>query len=328
MAKKASNKNDLKKLSRLELLELLLEQTQRVEGLENELHETQARLENKQLDINEAGSIAEASLRLSGVFTSAQEAAQEYLDNIRQLSERQSSVCAEIEANARSKAETLIQQTQADCDQAMQMAEAIRAEAQLLSDGIDAEAQRIVEAAQAEAIQITDAAMAEAQRLTDAATTEAQRITDEATAEAQRITDEATAEAERITGEAKSKAEHSYESYWGTLSKRMETFYQQHPGLQQSLQSATARPAAADATPTMSDADAAQGETPAVPEAPAAADTDDAAPVRQYTDPREALKNAMARLQSLRKPAEAAPEAAEMASEFAPEAAFETTEQA
>lgn len=66
---------ELKKLNREELLELLLEQTQRNDELERQLNEKKIAIEN-------AGSIAEASLALSKVFEAAQEAADTYLANI------------------------------------------------------------------------------------------------------------------------------------------------------------------------------------------------------------------------------------------------------
>ena len=128
--KKDSGNNDLKKLSRLELLELLLEQTKRADALERTLAETRTQLENKQLDIDEAGSIAEASLRLNGVFSTAQDAAHEYLENIRQLSDRQKSVCAGIEADAQKKAEAMLEEAQAECDRMLEEAEKTRAEAE------------------------------------------------------------------------------------------------------------------------------------------------------------------------------------------------------
>lgn len=75
---------ELKKLNRSELLELLLEQCRRNEQLEQELEETKKQLESKQLTISECGSLAEASLALTGIFNEAQKAADLYLENIRE----------------------------------------------------------------------------------------------------------------------------------------------------------------------------------------------------------------------------------------------------
>ena len=42
---------------------------------------------SRRIELEKAGSIAEASLRLNGVFEAAQKAADQYLENLRQLSE-------------------------------------------------------------------------------------------------------------------------------------------------------------------------------------------------------------------------------------------------
>ncbi len=84
---------EMRKLSRRELLEMLLEQAKEVERLQNQVRELTEKLESRTLAIAEAGSIAEASLRLSGVFEAAQQAADQYLANIRrqqEISEEQS----------------------------------------------------------------------------------------------------------------------------------------------------------------------------------------------------------------------------------------------
>ena len=71
--------NDLKKLNRAELLELLVEQSKKIDQLQAQLDEANRKLADRQIEIDKAGSIAEASLRLSGVFQAAEEAAAQYL---------------------------------------------------------------------------------------------------------------------------------------------------------------------------------------------------------------------------------------------------------
>lgn len=79
--------NELKSLSRKQLLELLLLQTQRADRLEAELEEAKRRIRDKKLIESEAGSIAEASLKLNGVFEAAQAAASQYVENVRRLNQ-------------------------------------------------------------------------------------------------------------------------------------------------------------------------------------------------------------------------------------------------
>ena len=63
---------ELRKLGRAELLELLLEQAREFEALEQRLNAAEAALQSQQLQLETCGSIAEASLKLNGVFEAAQ----------------------------------------------------------------------------------------------------------------------------------------------------------------------------------------------------------------------------------------------------------------
>lgn len=99
---------DLKKLSRKQLLELLLMQTERVDALQKKLADAEARLNDRALAETEAGSIAEAALRLNGVFEAAEAAAEQYLENIRQHSDDQEQIQKVAENEARCKAEAII----------------------------------------------------------------------------------------------------------------------------------------------------------------------------------------------------------------------------
>lgn len=75
-------KKELKRLSRLELLELTLELTRENELLRQQLEENRFLLKSRKINIEKAGSIAEAALQLSGIFEAAQEAAELYLENL------------------------------------------------------------------------------------------------------------------------------------------------------------------------------------------------------------------------------------------------------
>jgi hypothetical protein len=73
---------ELRKLNRLELLEILLAQQEEIERLQTQLAETQEKLDSKDLKIREMGSIADASLALTGVLSDAQKAADLYIQNV------------------------------------------------------------------------------------------------------------------------------------------------------------------------------------------------------------------------------------------------------
>ena len=84
---------ELKKLHRTDLLELLIAQEKENEQLRGKVAQLEAQLTDRTLDLEKAGSIAEAALQVNGVFQTAQDAAAQYLENIRRLSDRQETLC-------------------------------------------------------------------------------------------------------------------------------------------------------------------------------------------------------------------------------------------
>ena len=86
---------ELKRLSRKQLLEMLIVQTECNEQLENQLAEVKKQLECRIIKEKKAGSIAEAALKLNSVFEAAQNAANQYLENIHYLEEEQKNLCNE-----------------------------------------------------------------------------------------------------------------------------------------------------------------------------------------------------------------------------------------
>lgn len=98
---------ELKRLSRSELLEMLLAQVKENKKLKIQLNEMQAQLDNRQIMIDKAGSIAQASLQLNGVFEAAQNAAAQYLENIRRLSGKGEEICRRMEEDAKKKADAI-----------------------------------------------------------------------------------------------------------------------------------------------------------------------------------------------------------------------------
>lgn len=81
-------KKELKHLSRRELLQMLLLQAEENERLKEELAQARELLEERKIILAEAGSIAEAALRLHDIFDAAQAAADTYLENIRAIGTR------------------------------------------------------------------------------------------------------------------------------------------------------------------------------------------------------------------------------------------------
>ena len=73
---------ELKRLSRRELLEMLIEQMKENQRLRSHLEQAEAELENRELVSLRAGSMAEAAMQLNGVFEAADKAARQYLENV------------------------------------------------------------------------------------------------------------------------------------------------------------------------------------------------------------------------------------------------------
>lgn len=76
---------ELRRLSRRELLEMLLAESKENQHLRTQLEQAQAELDSRRILLEQSGSIAEAALRLNGVFEAADRAAQQYLDSIRAM---------------------------------------------------------------------------------------------------------------------------------------------------------------------------------------------------------------------------------------------------
>lgn len=112
---------ELKRLNRRELLEMLIMQSKKIDRLQAELDGAQQALSKRELEISESGSIAEASIKVNNVFTDAQRAAEQYLENIhrlhadtedecKQLKEKTVAECKDIKENAEAEAKHYVEE--------------------------------------------------------------------------------------------------------------------------------------------------------------------------------------------------------------------------
>ena len=76
---------ELRRLSRTELLELLLEMSDELEKVRGERDELAKKLEDREIKVEKAGTLAEASFALAGILESAQKAADLYLYNLKKM---------------------------------------------------------------------------------------------------------------------------------------------------------------------------------------------------------------------------------------------------
>lgn len=77
--------SELKRMKRDELQNKILDLSKENEELKKKCEELENKLNNRRIGIKNSGSIAEASMQLSGIFESAQLAANSYLENIKYL---------------------------------------------------------------------------------------------------------------------------------------------------------------------------------------------------------------------------------------------------
>lgn len=103
---------ELKRLSRSDLLEMLIAQSKEVQTLQAKLTAAETALHQREITIDKAGSIAEAALQLNGVFDSAQAACAQYIENIRRLSQQQEEACARMEAESAAKAKAILDEAE------------------------------------------------------------------------------------------------------------------------------------------------------------------------------------------------------------------------
>lgn len=103
---------ELKRLSRSELLEMLIAQMKENEALQSRLELAEAQLNDRKIAVEKAGTLAEASLSLNGVFQAAEAAAQQYLENIERMSGQQETICRNMQAEAEAKAAEIVREAQ------------------------------------------------------------------------------------------------------------------------------------------------------------------------------------------------------------------------
>lgn len=115
---------DLRKMNRKELLELLIVSEKENEQLKERLQQQEAQLRNRDFQIKNSGSMAEAALALSGVFENADKAATQYLENIKRCSEQQQSIYDRIVTEAERKAKAILDNAESEKQKRIKEADA------------------------------------------------------------------------------------------------------------------------------------------------------------------------------------------------------------
>ena len=84
---------ELKRLSRRELVDIIYQMKKNEQEMQEEIASLKEALEDRRIKISEAGSIADAALSVTGVFSAAQDTADVYLKEIADMKEDTKKEC-------------------------------------------------------------------------------------------------------------------------------------------------------------------------------------------------------------------------------------------
>lgn len=102
------NQKELRRLTRIDLLEMMLELSKENEALRKQLEDANRKLEDRRIVVEEAGSLAVAAFQLNGIFDAAQKTCDQYTENMRLRYEQQQQICREMELETQKKCEQML----------------------------------------------------------------------------------------------------------------------------------------------------------------------------------------------------------------------------
>ena len=114
---------EFKRLSRAQLIDIIYQLQLQVDALIEQKQELEKDLADKRFRISNAGNIADAALEINDCFRSAQNAAEQYLNEIKAIREETEAERQRILTEARAEAAAIIadtKKTQGDYDSAIE----------------------------------------------------------------------------------------------------------------------------------------------------------------------------------------------------------------
>ena len=100
---------EFKRLSRAQLIDIIYKLQLELDKVNEEKQELESKLADKRLRLESAGNIAEAALDMNDCFRSAQNAAEQYLNEIKAIREETEAERQRILAQAQAEAEAIIE---------------------------------------------------------------------------------------------------------------------------------------------------------------------------------------------------------------------------
>ena len=114
---------EFKRLSRYQLIDIIYQFQLQVDKLTEQNQELERELADKRLRLSNAGNIADAALEMNDCFRSAQNAAEQYLNEIKAIREETEAEQQRILSQARAEAAAIIadaKKSQGDYDSAIE----------------------------------------------------------------------------------------------------------------------------------------------------------------------------------------------------------------
>jgi len=114
----------LRKASREDLLELLIESTKEMERMRSEMEamrqevsQAREKMQEYTVTVQESGSIADAAAQITGLFAAAQKTADIYLSNMKRRQDEQEEECRRRQAESERAASEMIASAEKKCAQ-------------------------------------------------------------------------------------------------------------------------------------------------------------------------------------------------------------------
>jgi cell division septum initiation protein DivIVA len=104
--------NELKKLSRRELVDIIYQLKKNEQLLQDEIASLQEALEDRRIHLSTAGSIAEAAISITNVLSSTQAAADLYLQEVTYMKQDAEIECAKMIDEAKQQAAEIIAESE------------------------------------------------------------------------------------------------------------------------------------------------------------------------------------------------------------------------
>ena len=124
---------EFKRLGRAQLIDIIYQLQLQVDQLNEQIQSLEQALEDKRLRIGNAGNLAEAALVINDCFRNAQNAAEQYLGEIKAMREEAEAEREQILANARSEAMAILAAATAQEDDSLKES-TVAADGQLPSE--------------------------------------------------------------------------------------------------------------------------------------------------------------------------------------------------